>query len=87
MLSGTGVRDAVEGGYVAPAGLGLSSGLQANIADWQRAYEDAQVNGFIDEDVVALDHKGRELVTLIRAERPDLRIGYYSNGLLRRMEC
>jgi hypothetical protein len=87
MLSGTGIRDSVKGGYVAPADLKLSSGLQANIAEWQRNYEDAHFEGFSDETVAALDREGQELVALIRAERPQLRIGYFSNGLMRRIEC
>jgi hypothetical protein len=87
MLSGTGVRDAISGGYVAPSDLGLSTALQTNIAEWQRDYEDAHFEGFRDETVAVLDRKGQELVALIRAEKPLLRIGYFSNGLMRRIEC
>lgn len=87
MLSGTGIRDAVNGGYVAPVDLRLSKALRTKVADWQRQYEDAHFRGFDEAAVTALDVKGQELVALLRAEKPELRIGYYSNGLMRRIEC
>ena len=77
MLSGTGIHDVLNGGYVAPSSLSLSGPLQANIAEWQRDYEGAHFEGFIDAAVVALDRRGQELVASIRAEKPELRIGYY----------
>lgn len=87
MLSGTGIRDATNGGYVSPPDLGLSTALQSRIAIWLRAYEDAHFEGFDDTAVASLDEEGQKLIALIRVEKPELHIGYYSNGLMRRVDC
>ena len=86
MLSGTGVRDVANGGYVASRDLGLSAALQARIAAWQRTYEEVHFNGFAETDVAEVDRAGQELAASVRAERPDLRVGYYSNGMMQRLE-
>ena len=46
MLSGTGVRDAVSGGYVEPKAIGLSASLAAELVAWQRRYEEAHFADF-----------------------------------------
>nr|WP_294851172.1 hypothetical protein [uncultured Sphingomonas sp.] len=86
MLSRTGVRDVARGGYVQPCELMVSSGLQTHISNWQQRYEQAHFNGFSENDVATLDQQGQELVALILAENPNLRIGYFSNGLMKRVQ-
>jgi len=85
ILSGTGIRDAVNGGYVEPEQLGLSAPLSREIADWQQRYEDAHFDGFPDNDVAQLDIQGAALASRAAAERTDVEFGYYSNGLLKRL--
>lgn len=85
MLSDTGVRDAVAGGYVAPDAIGLSAQLAADIAAWQRKYEEAHFAGFPDNDEALLDDEGPTLSSRVRGELSDRRIGYFSNGRMERL--
>ena len=87
MLSGTGIRDAINGGYVAPGDLALSPSLQAKIRAWQRAYEEAHFKGFPVAVVAELDRSGQALALSVQEEKPELRVGYYSNGLMQRLDC
>lgn len=83
MLSGTGVRDAVDGGYVGLAETGLSSLLVRDIARWQQEYEEAHFAGFPDDIVAALDKQGIDLAVRAEDELPSKSIGYYSNGRMK----
>lgn len=85
MLSGTGVRDAVAGGYVAPDSIGLSAQLLADIAAWQRRYEEAHFAGFPASAVAVLDVEGLALTSRVRAELGDKSVGYFSNGRMERL--
>ncbi|WP_093293535.1 hypothetical protein [Sphingomonas sp. NFR04] len=85
MLSGTGVRDAVEGGYLHPEAIGLSTSLIADVADWQRRYEDAHFAGFPGDAVANLDEEGLALRLKMQAELPDKTVGYFSNGRMARL--
>ena len=85
MLSGTGVRDAVNGGYLQPDAIGLSASLVADVADWQRRYERAHFAGFPESDVTVLDEEGLTLLARVQAERPDKNVGYFSNGRMKRL--
>jgi len=85
MLSGTGVRDAIAGGYVAADTIGLSAQLVADLADWQRKYEDAHFAGFPANAVTALDEEGLALASRAQSELGDKRIGYFSNGRMERL--
>jgi len=85
MLSGTGVRDAIAGGYVAPDTIGLSAQLVADLADWQRRYEDAHFAGFPANAVAALDEEGLALASRAQSELSDKSIGYFSNGRMERL--
>jgi hypothetical protein len=38
-LSGTGIRDAVEGGYLTVSAIGISEDLINAISSWQQRYE------------------------------------------------
>jgi len=85
MLSGTGVRDAVKGGYVDPTALGLSEGLTRSIASWQARYEEAHFDGFPEAIVSKLDTEGRALALKVGKELPDAVVGYFSNGRMERL--
>ena len=49
MLSGTGVRDGVAGGYVEPNELGLSGPLTKRLNNWLRGFENAHYRQFVDK--------------------------------------
>ncbi|GAA0651043.1 hypothetical protein [Brevundimonas lenta] len=85
MLSGTGVRDGISGGYVEPGLIGISPSLVRDISAWQQRYEGCHFEGFPAELVSELDTEGMVLAVRAGAERPDLSIGYFSNGLMKRM--
>lgn len=84
MLSGTGVRDAANGGYLEPSEIGLSETLQSRIVTWLACYEDAHFHQFGDPATnEALDKEGVEIVKKIRAELPSATVGYFSNADMR----
>ncbi len=81
MLSGTGIRDRVAGGYLKPVDLGLSPALVSDISNWLVAYEDLHYQGFSDADAIErLDREGLEISARLQLELPDRRIGYFSNA-------
>lgn len=86
MLSGTGVRDAINGGYVDPKSLGLSESLVCSLASWQAQYEDAHFAGFPDDRVAELDKDGAALASRLRDELSGMEIGYFSNGIMKRLD-
>ena len=86
MLSGTGIRDAIVGGYVDPKSLGLSESLASHLASWQARYEEAHFAGFPDDRVAELDRDGSALASMVREERPGAKVGYFSNGLMKRLD-
>jgi hypothetical protein len=62
MLSGTGVRDAIGGGYVDLAELGLLPNVVQLITGWLARYETAHYRQFDEpQEVQALDEIGLEL--------------------------
>lgn len=85
MLSGTGIRNVVAGGYIDPCVLGLSALLGAEVADWQRRYEEAHFAAFPGELIDRLDEEGLELLSRARIELPDRSFGYFSNGHMKRL--
>jgi hypothetical protein len=79
MLSGTGVRDAVSGGYVDLAELGLSPNTMKVIASWLARYEAVHYQHFNDlQEIKALDDVGLELRNRLARELPENKIGYFS---------
>ena len=84
MLSGTGVRDGVNGGYVELSPLGLSASLVSDISAWRQRYESCHFDGF-PETVTELDMEGLALAARVDAELPWKSVGYYSNGLMKRL--
>jgi hypothetical protein len=86
MLSGTGIRNSVEGGYIEPTDLGLSETLIQQIGSWRRKYETAHYQAYVDEEQLRdLDDEGLKIATALRDEVPDAKVDYYSNALMRRL--
>jgi hypothetical protein len=82
MLSGTGIRDLYEGGYIPLQSLGLSADLILSIQNWLARYEAAHYDEFSDsQEVKSLDEMGISLSKLIKNELPDAKVEYYSHAL------
>lgn len=81
MVSGTGVRDAVAGGYLTLTTLPISLSLQADIEQWQSRYRDAHHVGFADDETVTpLDADGLTLAKRLASELPETKVGYFSDA-------
>jgi hypothetical protein len=85
MMSGTGIRDSIAGGYFRLSDLGLSPPLASRISEWVRAYAEAHLDGYRDRERVAiLDEEGMKICAAIRDEVPASKVEYYSDALMRR---
>lgn len=86
MLSGTGIRDAIEGGYVTPLALGVSSGFTRDLADWLGRYEDAHYDQFENRVLVeALDCEGISLSKRLMTELPEAKVEYFSSAKMEKV--
>ena len=85
MLSGTGVRDAISGGYVEPEAIGLSDSLAAELVAWQQRYEDAHFADFPEDVVAELDGEGLVLASRADAELRGRNVGYFSHESTKRL--
>lgn len=86
MLSGTGIRDAVEGGYLDLRELGLSQVLMKDMSRWLRRYEEAHYAQFNDQmEVATLDSEGLVLCKRLKEELPQSKIEYFSSGNMRKV--
>ena len=87
MLAGTGVRDAIGGGYVDLAELGLLPNVVELISSWLACYETAHYRQFDDpQEVQALDEIGRELCDRLVHELPENKIGYFSAARMEKLK-
>ena len=85
MLSGTGIRDSVVGGYIEPRKLGLSDGLVTQIDQWVKRYEQAHYFQFSDKtENDSIDQERVAISGLLRDELPDAKIEYYSSAYMRK---
>lgn len=81
MLSGTGIRDSVAGGYVVPRELGISPKLIKQIEQWQKRYEQAHYAQFNDKDENEnLDRDGIAICKRLQGELPHSKIEYFSTA-------
>ncbi|WP_093014363.1 hypothetical protein [Sphingobium sp. YR768] len=80
MLSGTGIRDKMEGGYIEPSDIGLSPTVCSDLAEWLLRYEDAHYEGFKPHVVEQLDQAGLLLASRVSIELSDVEVGYFSDG-------
>ena len=85
MMSGTGIRDAINGGYVEPADLGLSRELANDIEHWVGEYGAAHIRGHPVQLVAELDCAGLAILSRVQDELPMRKLGYYSDGRLERL--
>ena len=84
-LNSSGIRDAVDGGYVEAATLAISDELVASLSLWLRAYEKEFFHDFEDDvKVKALDAEGRRIAKALGHELPGTKIEYYSAAYLTR---
>jgi hypothetical protein len=83
MLSGTGIRDGVHGGYFETSAIGVSSGLGGKISEWLERYENAHFFQFGNAaENELLDKQGVEIARSLKAELPGVRVTYFSNAKL-----
>lgn len=84
-LSGTGIRDKYEGGYLEPEDLGLSQALINHLRDWLLRYENEHYFGYANSSLIdKLDLEGIEIALMIKNEITDVKIEYYSDAKLSR---
>jgi hypothetical protein len=84
MMSGTGIRDSVEGGYISPSVIGLSQSLQARITLWLTQYEEAHHRQYDDpQEVAELDTEGLSIVRIVRSELPESKVSYFSSAKMK----
>jgi hypothetical protein len=82
MLSGTGIRDSVSGGYIAPNKLGLSKELVLQLTGWLNRYETSHYSGFSDRvEVAQLDTEGMRIADQIQIQLRVAKVLYYSHAL------
>ncbi len=85
MLGGTGAREKYESGYLNLQSLLLSESLIMDIQEWQSEYEQAKYSGYSDGAVINnLDERGLELAALLKKEMSEIKVEYYSDGILKR---
>lgn len=81
MLSGTGIRDAVSGGYIEHTALGISPELSEMINCWLARYEKSHYDQFEDvKEVEDLDNEGIRFCHQLQKEIPESKIGYFSSA-------
>ena len=81
MLSGTGVRDAVEGGWLTAPALGISDSLGDEILAWQQRYELAHFRTYTDSNEVdRLDADGLVLRQKLAEELSQAKVQYFSSA-------
>ena len=86
MMSGTGIRDTVEGGYCDLQELGLSKKLIERISIWLVEYEEAHFDQYEDTAVVEkLDLEGLSICRRVKEELVDVKVEYFSNAKMKRV--
>ncbi|HZH98153.1 MAG TPA: hypothetical protein VEX38_04215 [Fimbriimonadaceae bacterium] len=87
MMSGTGIRDSVNGGYLELDNLPLSSSLKRQITEWLSKYENAHYFSFEDaSEVETLDLIGLNIARAIKEEVSALEVRYYSSARLKELK-
>lgn len=80
-LSGTGIRDKYNGGYLSPEYLGLSCTTMDKLNQWLTKYENEHYNGFTDDSLIdELDREGKEIAYMIKSEMPEVKVEYFSDA-------
>jgi hypothetical protein len=82
-LSGTGIRDKYEGGYIDTEDLDLSLLIKQRLKEWLSKYESEHYNGFTNDTIInELDQEGREIALIIKNELSEVKIEYFSDARL-----
>jgi hypothetical protein len=85
MLSGTGIRDTIEGGYIDPESLGLHLETITRLKKWLEEYEEQHYCGFKNKSINEfLDAEGRAIARLIKEQLLDCKIEYFSDVNMRK---
>lgn len=80
-LSGTGIRDKYEGGYISPEDLELSCETIDKLKQWLSKYDSEHYNGFPNESLIdALDKEGKEIALQIKGELSEVKLEYFSDA-------
>ena len=80
-LSGTGIRDKYEGGFLAIEGLGISCGTMDRLNQWLSNYENGRCNGFADDQIIdELDREGKNIALAVKNELSEVKIEYFSDA-------
>jgi len=80
-LSGTGIRDKHEGGYLSPDDLGLSCETIDRLNQWLSKYENEHYSGFTDDQIIdELDREGKEISLKIKSELSEVKMEYFSDA-------
>jgi hypothetical protein len=84
MLSGTGIRDTVEGGYLTLSSLGLESDLILRIETWLNKYAEEHYKGYNDESaIVQLDEEGKAIARLVKEFLSHSKVEYFSDAKMK----
>ena len=80
-LSGTGIRDKYEAGYIDPEDLSLSLATKRTLNEWLSKYEDEHYNGFANPSLInELDQEGKRIALMIKNELSEVKIEYFSDA-------
>lgn len=81
MLSGTGIRNTIEGDYLNLEQLRLSKQLINKISTWLDLYEDAHFMQYQDkQQITSLDKEGLLICSMLKKELPESKVEYFSNA-------
>lgn len=84
MLSGTGVRDGINGGYLELQGIGISDSLRRRINAWLSRYENAHYHQYENmNEASLLDQDGVEIARMLRTELPTATVKYFSSAIMK----
>ncbi|WP_234178884.1 hypothetical protein [Sphingopyxis sp. NFH-91] len=81
MMSGTGIRDGLNGGYVNLTDLPISESLISQICSWKKQYEYEHNEGYPDLKIISdLDEQGVSIARSIKSEIKDADVRYFSDA-------
>ena len=80
-LSGSGIRDYYQGGYISPECLPLSIKTIKRLNDWLVNYHNEHFNGFKNLQLIdELDEEGKTIASLIKNELLEAKVSYFSDA-------
>ncbi|OAV43423.1 hypothetical protein [Lewinella sp. 4G2] len=80
MISGTGIRDTINGGYIELSEISMSAELSLKLISWLESYHSEFYGGYSDATVMRkLDKEGVTLAKQLCDELPESKVRYYSD--------